>query len=239
MNLLNHHSVSVKDTNFSNKGILLALLIIISWAALIYFALLYETNFTNPWNIFLILVLTHLYTGLFITAHDSIHGTISSSQKVNEIIGRTCVILYACFPYTKIRAKHHQHHNHVATEEDPDFHTENFFLWFLNFMKNYLELRQIIILAVLYNVLKFGLGINELNLVLFWVIPPILSSLQLFYFGTYLPHRKPETIQNEQRSRTLNVNTFWGFVTCYFFGYHYEHHSKPHVPWWRLWKEKV
>ena len=24
------------------------------------------------------------------------------------------------------------------------------------------------------------------------------------------------------------------FVSCYHFGYHWEHHVAPHVPWWRL-----
>jgi beta-carotene ketolase (CrtW type) len=70
------------------------------------------------------------------------------------------------------------------------------------------------------------------------MVPPILSSLQLFYFGTYLPHKNPEAIENTYRSRTQNIHVFWGFVSCYFFGYHYEHHSKPFLPWWRLWKEK-
>jgi len=228
-----------KDTKNTNKGVFWAFIIIFTWLTCLIYALRFETTLLNPFNLLFIVALTHLYTGLFITAHDAIHGTVSNSKTLNDFIGRTCVILYACFPYNKVKEKHHSHHKHVATEEDPDYHDKNFFSWFFKFMKNYLEWKQIIILALLYNAIRFGFNIPELNLVLFWVIPPILSSFQLFYFGTYLPHKDPEHIHNDQRSRSLNVNTFWGFVSCYFFGYHYEHHSKPYVPWWKLWREKI
>jgi beta-carotene ketolase (CrtW type) len=30
----------------------------------------------------------------------------------------------------------------------------------------------------------------------------------------------------------------WAFVSCYFFGYHYEHHDSPATPWWLLWRVK-
>lgn len=229
---------SSKDKKFSNKGIYIAVLVIVCWAAFISFAFSYHTYILNPWNILFILVLTHLYTGLFITAHDAMHNTVSSSHKINDFIGTICVILYASFSYKKLKSKHHNHHRFVTSDHDPDYHESNFIVWFLKFMKNYMVLKQFIILAVLYNVLHL-LGIPKVNLVFFWIIPPILSSLQLFYFGTYLPHKNPEEIHNPYKSRTQNINFFLGFISCYFFGYHYEHHAKPYVPWWRLWKEKL
>ncbi len=167
------------------------------------------------------------------------HGTVSNSSKVNDFIGTVCVILYACFSYSKLKGKHHNHHKFVTSHEDPDYHEANFFIWFWKFMKNYMVLQQIIAMAVLYNLMHLLLGIPKINLVLFWIIPPILSSLQLFYFGTYLPHKNPDEIHNSYKSRTQNINFFLGFISCYFFGYHYEHHAKPYVPWWRLWKEKI
>jgi fatty acid desaturase len=27
-------------------------------------------------------------------------------------------------------------------------------------------------------------------------------------------------------------------LTCYFFGYHLEHHQYPTLPWWRLYQKK-
>ncbi len=230
--------ISFKDKENSNNGLYIAALILLCWTAFITFSLRYPTTLLNPWNIVLILVLTHLYTGLFITAHDSIHGSVCTSRKLNDIIGKICVLLYACFSYKKLKEKHQNHHNFVTTEKDPDYQNAHFFSWFFKFMKNYLTIKQLILMALLYNVLNIGLGVTPLNLILFWIAPPILSSLQLFYFGTFLPHKNPETIDNRLKSRSLNMNLFWGFISCYFFGYHYEHHSKPFVPWWRLWIEK-
>lgn len=232
-------SISLKDTKFSNKGVYIAIFVILSWAATVLFAFNFTTTLFNPWNILLILLLTHLYTGLFITAHDSMHGTVSSNKKLNDFIGQLCVVLYACFSYKKIREKHHSHHKHVATDHDPDFDDSNFFVWFWKFMKNYMVISQLLLMAFLYNLLNLGFDIPKLNLILFWIIPPILSSLQLFYFGTYLPHKNPEEIHNSFKSRSQNINIFLGFISCYFFGYHYEHHSKPATPWWNLWKEKT
>ncbi len=229
----------VKDTNFSHKGIFIALVVIITWTVSILFSFSYHTYLLNPWNIIIILILTHLYTGLFITAHDAMHGTVSSSQKINDLVGTICVILYACFSYSKLKEKHHKHHKFVTSHEDPDYHNSNFLIWFVKFMKNYMVLRQIVLMALLYNLMHLLLDIPKLNLVLFWIIPPILSSLQLFYFGTYLPHKNPDEIPNQYKSRTQNINFFLGFISCYFFGYHYEHHAKPYLPWWRLWKEKL
>jgi beta-carotene ketolase (CrtW type) len=36
----------------------------------------------------------------------------------------------------------------------------------------------------------------------------------------------------------LNKNHLVGFFSCYFFGYHYEHHEFPGTPWWKLWRMK-
>jgi beta-carotene ketolase (CrtW type) len=232
-------AIDTKKNKISNTGIFVAIGIIVSWLAFITFAFSYETTLWNPWNIPIVLVLMHLYTGLFITSHDAMHHTVSSNPKVNDFIGRLCVILYACFSYTKLKYEHHSHHKHVATEDDPDFYDGNFFLWFAQFMKNYMALRQLVSLAILYNLIHLIFGVPKLNLTLFWVVPPLLSSLQLFYFGTYLPHKNPQEINNKYKSRTQPRNFFVGFITCYFFGYHYEHHSKPFLPWWKLWKEKL
>ncbi|MDQ1141520.1 fatty acid desaturase [Pedobacter agri] len=37
----------------------------------------------------------HLYTGLFITAHDAMHGTISSNKTINNFFGYLAVFIYA------------------------------------------------------------------------------------------------------------------------------------------------
>jgi len=74
--------------------------------------------------------------------------------------------------------------------------------------------------------------------VLFWIIPSVLATFQLFFFGTYLPHSGEHESDNRHKSSTQSKNHIWAFLSCYFFGYHYEHHEKPYVPWWQLYKEK-
>ena len=38
-------------------------------------------------------------------------------------------------------------------------------------------------MAIVFQILEYVLGIPTLNLILFWVSPALLSTLQLFYFG--------------------------------------------------------
>jgi beta-carotene ketolase (CrtW type) len=127
---------------------------------------------------------------------------------LNNVIGGLCTLLYALFPLRVLYQKHHEHHRHVHTDKDPDYHHGNFFAWYFNFVKTYVKWWQILILATLFNILKIWFA--ESNLILFWVVPSLLSTLQLFL----------------------------AFITCYFFGYHYEHHDSPGTPWWKLWQLK-
>ena len=88
----------------------------------------------------------------------------------------------------------------------------------------------------------FNLGLlffSEIQLIVLWIIPSILATFQLFYFGTYLPHQLPHTTEmGIYKSRTLKKNHLWAMLSCYFFGYHYEHHASPQTPWWKLYQTK-
>ena len=174
----------------------------------------------------------HLYTGLFITAHDAMHGTVSSNSKINNYIGYLCTFLYASFWYPKLYSKHHLHHSHVHSDRDPDYHNGGFWSWYIRFIGNYLSIWQIVVMAALFNILK--IWIPQTNLLMFWVFPSLLSTLQLFYFGTYQPHKGDHN--NKYFARSQAKNHFFAFFSCYFFGYHYEHHDSPRTPWWMLWK---
>ena len=218
----------------SITGILIAAIIIISWALSIFFLMRWDIDFGNPVTYLAILVQMHLYTGLFITAHDAMHGTVSSNKTINYFMGQTCTLLYALFPFKKLNSKHHLHHRFVHTQNDPDHHNGNFISWYYKFIREYISWWQIVLMAIIYNVLK--LWINEVNLVLFWILPSLLSTLQLFYFGTWQPHHGSHS--NKHQSRTQSENHLKAFLSCYFFGYHYEHHDSPGTPWWKLWKLK-
>lgn len=221
-------------------GILIALLVIFFWTIhLIYVLFFFNVDFSNPLFYLHIIIQGYLYTGLFITAHDAMHGTIARPKYLNTIFGWTATLLFAGLSYKKLIKNHWEHHKNPGTENDPDFYvpSQNFFRWWFAFMWRYATIMQIVIMAVAYNVLK--IWVPEINLLLLWILPAFIGTFQLFYFGTYVPHKYPHE-QNMQphNARTLRKNHLWAMLSCYFFGYHYEHHAFPKTPWWKLYTKK-
>ncbi len=221
-------------------GIIISLLIILSWTIHLIYCLLYaDVSVENPFMYLHILLQAYLFTGLFITAHDSMHKNISANLPVNKFIGTLCSFLFAALSYKKLFTNHIRHHSSPGTPDDPDFYTgsRSFLKWWFVFLKRYITIRQIIYMAVIFNLLK--IFSNELSIWIFFVLPVLLSSFQLFFFGTYLPHRTPHSHDMKpHNSRTQNKNHMWAMISCYFFGYHSEHHHHPHTPWWQLYKFK-
>ena len=219
-------------------GLTLAALIATAWLATHVWGV-----FFHPWTplgiataIPLIAVQTWLGAGMFIVAHDAMHGTVSPNRRLNTFIGWLSAGLFVFNYYPKLLTKHHQHHRHVHTAQDPDYHPGSFFRWYFGFLKQYLLWPQLVLAAIAYNLLK--LAVPEANIALYWVLPSLLSTLQLFYFGTYLPHRGEHEPGNRHFSRSQPRQHVWAFLSCYFFGYHYEHHASPGTPWWGLPREK-
>ena len=221
-------------------GVFIALIIIIMWFSHLYFSLLYgEVNIFSPLFYLHVLLQAYLFTGLFITAHDAMHKTVSTNKNINDFIGRAASFLFAGMSYNKLKKNHFKHHKYPGSENDQDFYikSQNFFIWWGSFLLRYTTIFQIIIMAAVFNLLKNWF--DEINIWLFWVVPAFIGTFQLFYFGTYLPHRKPHDNKMEpHKSRTQKKNHLWAIISCYFFGYHFEHHESPHTPWWRLYKLK-
>jgi beta-carotene/zeaxanthin 4-ketolase len=182
---------------------------------------------------------TFIYTGLFITAHDAMHGAVfPQNPQVNAFVGKLSLLAYGLLSYRRLLQKHWQHHKYPASELDPDFHNgtnTNPIAWYFHFMKGYWDWRQIIGLSPIFYLSQSWLGVSEINLILFWAIPPLLSSVQLFYFGTFLTHKEPKGGHtNPYRAKTYRLPVVLSFITCYHFGYHEEHHAYPSAPWWQL-----
>jgi beta-carotene ketolase (CrtW type) len=154
------------------------------------------------------------------------------------VIGQVCVGLYAGFSYKELLAKHMLHHRHAGTGEDPDFaepQPASFFAWYRNFMAEYMGLRPLAIMAAQSAAYFLIFGADLMNGIVFWVVPAILSSVQLFTFGTYLPHRPGhEAFADRHNARSNGYPVWLSLLTCFHFGYHHEHHLKPGEPWWRL-----
>jgi beta-carotene/zeaxanthin 4-ketolase len=216
-----------------------AITIVGVWAISLWNCTQIQIGTLHPiWLICLIGWQTWIYTGLFITAHDAMHGNICESPKLNRSIGQWCLWLYAGFDYSQLAVKHHLHHKYPASDRDPDFHdgeTSHFWAWYGHFVCEHLSWRQLINLVVMSGIYLTICQVQVANLVLFWIVPSLLSSLQLFYFGTFLPHREPPGgYNNPHRAMTIDRSTWWSLITCYHFGYHREHHNSPQIPWWQL-----
>lgn len=247
----------------SQISLAVAIIIILFWFASLIKFLTLDISQTSPaLVIFGFFLRSFLHTGLFITTHEAIHGLIFGDRKINRAIGHITSFLYAFLSYKALTKNHRLHHRYPASAQDPDFDaSNNFLLWYFNFMKEYQRGGQagisVLGMAIVFGFL-IGLQISLLNILLFWVTPIIFSSLQLFTFGIFLPHRQdkkdcniPQTWQyhrsqtqtkkksspsprDHHQAKTINYSVFLSFITCYHFGYHWEHHQHPYLPWYKL-----
>ena len=228
-----------------DSGLIFAVTIMTLWACMLYHCLFrHKLNFlTTP---FLVLIQIYLYTGLFITAHDSIHGTVCSNATINYWVGKICLLSFAGFDYDFIREEHWKHHSHAGLEgEDPDFHhgKPQFLLWIFQFMVNYTKISQVCRLVIIVTILQYY-GAPLSHLYVFMTGAGLTSALILFYYGTYVPHKPDDHAQDLNRPegfRTLGEsdNRLTSFLKCYNFGCHSEHHANPRIPWWALWDAHI
>jgi beta-carotene ketolase (CrtW type) len=225
-------------------GIFVALSILVCWFLALGFGLV-GVQLSGVEDIFkylgLVLIIQFLYVGLFITVHDACHSSVAPGRpQVNLWIGRIFAALYAGLSFDRLKQKHLQHHQFSGTDLDPDFHPKNsqsFFFWLLCFFKNYITFQQVLIMCIVAQILMHGFSFAEINVFTFWVAPSLLSSLQLFYFGTYLPHRKIELepFSDNHHTRNSSAGFGWSLLSCYNFGaYHLVHHKLPSLSWFQL-----
>lgn len=223
-------------------GLSLAALIVGGWLTLHVWGVFFQPLTWPAFAVAPLLILTQswLGAGMFIVAHDAMHGSLAPGRpRLNAVVGQVCVGAYAAFSYRRLNVSHHRHHRAPGTADDPDFHAERpqaFGPWFLAFFLRYFGWREFaIVTAVLIAYLL--LGAKVANLILFWAIPAILSALQLFVFGTWLPHRHvgsgPDFV-DQHNARTVPMPWIASLLTCFHFGLHHEHHLSPNTPWWRL-----
>jgi beta-carotene/zeaxanthin 4-ketolase len=231
-----------ESKNWDNAiGGIIAIAIISIWIGSLVVLLPMNLGGINwGWILLGIFARTFFQTGLFILAHDAMHQSLLPSHPTwNDRIGALSLWLYAMLPYQICRSNHARHHQHPAQIGDPDFHDgthTNPLQWYLKFMREYLSPQQCaLFLTVICGVGSIAIrlyDISPLNLALWWILPLSLSSIQLFIFGTYLPHR--HSGDNTHRARTINYPLCLSFLSCYHFGYHWEHHEYPRTPWYKI-----
>lgn len=243
MALLNRADLLSGESRFSvPTGLVIASIIILLWVGSLVLLLLTDIDQLNPlWVLLAVLGRTYIQTGLFIVGHDAIHGSVvPKNRSLNHGIGRLAVTLYALLSYQKLAINHWQHHRYPGQAKDPDFHDgthREFFSWYWRFMDGYINGRERTVMlfkiVAIFLGASFGLHIATVNMFLFWFLPIVLSSMQLFFFGTYLPHRSDDS-GSAHHAVSSRYPLLLSFLTCYHFGYHWEHHEYPDLPWYNL-----
>nr|AEM45622.1 beta-carotene ketolase [Coelastrella oocystiformis] len=230
------------------KGVSIAVGLIVAWCLLFYHGCwqIKLTGTQRSWWIDIagtFLMLEFVNTGLFITTHDAMHGTICyRNRKLNDVLGRIAITLYAWFDYDMLHKKHWEHHGHTGQPgKDPDFHRGNPALpvWYARFMWEYSTPLQFAKIILASQVLQAA-GVPYANLCIFMAAAPLVAAFRLFYYGTYLPHLPPDAkeIMVWQKSHSSDAPRWLSFLKCYHFDYHWEHHRWPFAPWWELPKAK-
>ena len=225
----------------SRVGLGFAALLAAAWLAVHFLGIFAFDLGEDPlWlAVLTVLVQAWLSTGLFIVAHDAMHGSLAPAMpRLQRFAGRAALMIYAGLDYRAMEPKHFEHHKHVGSAGDPDFHAENphrFWPWLLRFFGSYYthaQLARITVVACVYLLL----GAHLLNIVVFWAVPALAALLQLFFFGTYLPHRHGRgAFADRHNARSTPLPRWLSLVTCFHFGgYHHEHHLYPNTPWWAL-----
>lgn len=225
-----------------HRGLVIGVGIVLAWAVCLVAQLAepWRPGAVPFWIPFAFALQTFLFTGLFITAHDAMHGTLAPSHpRLNHALGALCVTLFVGFNYQKMRRNHMAHHASPGVPgDDPDFHDGRWtgpVAWYLGFMARYMSWRPLLIQAGLFQVLTHGLGLPWHQVLLCQALPAVVSSMQLFFFGTWLTHRTPPGgHDNVHNARSSSFPPWLSLLTCYHFGYHEEHHEVPSAAWWQL-----
>lgn len=221
-------------------GLVVAAVVVTAWFASLALGLVVEIGFGTPAQmaslVGVLAVRTFLYAGLFITAHDAMHGVVAPGHRtVNDATGRLCLALYAWLGWERMRDGHMKHHQHPTAATDPDASADpRYFPWLFAFFRSYIDAPVIVRNGLTVTAL-YLCGVSILDIAVVFVLPAWLSILQLFTFGTWAPHRpRAGRDVDEHRAVSSDVSPLVSFFACYHFGYHWEHHAFPHVPWWGL-----
>lgn len=222
-------------------GLGLAALIFATWLALhVYGIFVFRLDWTNL-HVALAIALAQcwLSVGLFIISHDAMHGSLAPRRpRLNGLIGGGLLMLYAGFGWRRMRDAHFAHHRHAGTRDDPDFDADNparFAAWYATFLKRYFGWPSLLYVSTIVTFYWLVIGVPMAQIVLVFGLPAIASSMQLFYFGTYRPHRHGlDAFTDRHKARSDRFPTILSLATCFHFGYHHEHHRFPQTPWWAL-----
>jgi beta-carotene ketolase (CrtW type) len=223
-------------------GLLLATAIAGAWLGIHVYAMhVFELTWTNwPLAFVMAAIQCWLSVGVFIVCHDAMHGSLAPGRpRTAAAIGAVLLFLYAGFAWKKLRDAHFTHHRLSGRAGDPDFdeeHPTSFARWYWTFFKRYFGWQSLVFVHTVVGIYWLVLDIPFIQIFALYGAPALLSSLQLFYFGTFRPHYHAENkpFADRHNTRSDRFGTLASLATCFHFGYHLEHHRRPDVPWWAL-----
>lgn len=221
--------------------------LILGWGLSLALSLGTNTSQSPLWLlVVLVLLRAQLQTGLFIVAHDAMHGLLVPGRtRWNNTMGALALLLYAGLPFSACLRQHQRHHRAPGSAQDPDFPNDlqaGALAWYRQFLARYLSQTQMLlllaswalVLAITSAVAEVPLAIAFWRVLLFVTLPLLLSSLQLFVFGTFLPHRCQRRPEERAHPISLNLPPWLSLLACFHFGYHREHHDNPGLSWFEL-----
>ncbi len=221
--------------------------LILGWGLSLALSLGTNTSQSPLWLlVVLVLLRAQLQTGLFIVAHDAMHGLLVPGRtRWNNTMGALALLLYAGLPFSACLRQHQRHHRAPGSAQDPDFPNDlqaGALAWYRQFLARYLSQTQMLlllaswalVLAITTAVAEVPLAIAFWRVLLFVTLPLLLSSLQLFVFGTFLPHRCQRRPEQRAHPISLNLPPWLSLLACFHFGYHREHHDNPGLSWFEL-----
>jgi beta-carotene ketolase (CrtW type) len=105
--------------DYAWTGVGVAACITISWFCLLRHALCLHVAATSGGHLAAVyLALVASYSGVFISAHDSMHGVVAPGRAaLNNGLGRLFALLFAAFDYEALHTAHWQHHARPATHK--------------------------------------------------------------------------------------------------------------------------
>lgn len=189
-----------------------------SWLAVHLWALLAFTISARNWLLVLPIFALQcwLSVGLFSVAHGAMHGSLAPGlAQVTAMVGALLLLICAGFGWQKLRTAHFDHAGMSAQQpiriSMPAIRStsQHFWAWCRLFLRRHFGWRSMACVGTVVLVYLTAFGALLKNIVLLYGLPAFASSLQLFCFGSYCPHRREGPASAD-------------------------HHRSPSVPWWGL-----
>jgi fatty acid desaturase len=183
----------------------------------------------------------------FTVWHEAVHGTVSRSPRVNDVVGVLGMLPYMT-PYFIQRWVHLEHHRKLNREDDPNFiYTGGSLLTlplrYVQALRYAGRLMQAdprtpaqrasdiatttMVGAVYVTALFTG---HFWDVVVLWFLPVVVAKLVMDWYINYLPHRG---LPPDRFLGTRIVDVAWFTPLVLNHNYHAVHHLWPTVPWHR------